>query len=248
MEFLAIMLPRDYGKQLSQCIHLLNLAVQADMDDFKADRDSVHSLMLKLRSRLQSTKLSFLEHLDMNDDALVEYLPPPAANRRLRALLTELKKIVSVAKALQANDVTLLDVRVWFDGLLKIKPQYERFIGPQAPIVHRTDFDVACMHILSGGSSRLKRGEWAALGPFRRLEADFVASGAADQDASSEDEASFVEKLQKRRRLVRKEINDARTTFGQERHSLQPITPEMILFLRQNSRYWNAQDVDDAIR
>ncbi|KAG4055553.1 hypothetical protein PC123_g9375 [Phytophthora cactorum] len=26
----------------------------------------------------------------------------------------------------------------------------------------------------------------------------------------------------------------ARTTYGQERHSLQPITLEMVLFLRQN--------------
>ncbi|KUF95182.1 Bidirectional sugar transporter SWEET15 [Phytophthora nicotianae] len=38
----------------------------------------------------------------------------------------------------------------------------------------------------------------------------------------------------------------ARTTFGQERHSLQSIALEMILFLRQNAGYWNAQTVDDA--
>ncbi|OWZ15092.1 hypothetical protein PHMEG_00011330 [Phytophthora megakarya] len=77
----------------------------------------------------------------------------------------------------------------------------------------------------------------------------------------------LVEELQKRRRLARKEItydlhssvhstsnvaerffSVARTTFSQERHRLQSITLEMILFLRQNSRYWNAQDVDDATR
>ncbi|OWZ07018.1 hypothetical protein PHMEG_00020644 [Phytophthora megakarya] len=212
MEFLATMLPRDYGKQLLQSLFLVADNCSVDMDDFNADLDSVHSLMLKLRS------------------------------------LTSL--------ALQAEDVTLLDVQVWFEGLVTIKPQYERFIGPQARIVHSTDFEVACVGILSGDSGRLKRGERTALEPFRRLEADSVASGAADQDASSEDEASFVEKLQKRRRLARKEpplqhssaSNVAERFFSVARHSLQPITLEMILFLRQNSRYWNAQDIDDASR
>ncbi|GMF24769.1 unnamed protein product [Phytophthora fragariaefolia] len=70
-----------------------------------------------------------LEHLDTRDDDLVDFLPPPATNRRLGALLKDLKKIESVSKALQRSDVTLLDVRVWFDGLLAIKPHYEKFIG-----------------------------------------------------------------------------------------------------------------------
>ncbi|OWZ06071.1 hypothetical protein PHMEG_00021727 [Phytophthora megakarya] len=274
--FLTTMLPRDYDKQLSQCLFLVADNCSAAMDDLKADLDSVHSLMLKLRTLSQSSKrrlktalrpvirqdtrwsstfgtvkryFELLDHLDMNDDAL------------------ELKKIESDAKALPAEDVTLLDVRVSFDGLLTIKSQYERCIGPQAWIVHSPDFEVACVRILSEDLSRLKRGERPDLEPFRRLEADSVASGAADQDTSSEDEAFCVEELQKRRRLARKEIkygllssihptsnvaerffSVARTTFDQERHSLQPITLEMILFLRQNSRYWNAQDVGDATR
>ncbi|ETO99561.1 hypothetical protein F441_23023 [Phytophthora nicotianae CJ01A1] len=83
MEFLANMLPRDYGKQLSQCLflvadncavnrllatlmgvplvgcasHRLNLAVQADIEKSKTDLDVVHSLMLKLRTLSQSAKL-----------------------------------------------------------------------------------------------------------------------------------------------------------------------------------------------
>ncbi|ETM43436.1 hypothetical protein L914_11083 [Phytophthora nicotianae] len=83
MEFLANMLPRDYGKQLSQCLflvadncavnrllatlmgvpllgcasHRLNLAVQADMEKSTTDLDVVHSLMLKLRTLSQSAKL-----------------------------------------------------------------------------------------------------------------------------------------------------------------------------------------------
>ncbi|ETP29905.1 hypothetical protein F442_21006 [Phytophthora nicotianae P10297] len=207
-----------------------------------------------------------LEHLDMNDDTLVEYLPPPAANRRLRALLKELKKVESVAKALEGAEVTLLDVRVWFDGLLTIKPQYERYIGPRAQIIHSPGFEAACVRVLGGDAGRLKRAERAALEPFRHRQAE--AAGEAREDGegpSSSEEDSFVVQLQKRRRIARKEVkydllasiqptsniaeryfSVARTTLGQERHSLQPITLEIIMFLRQNAGYWNAQTVDNA--
>ncbi|POM62670.1 hypothetical protein PHPALM_28143 [Phytophthora palmivora] len=76
------------------------------------------------------------------------------------------------------------------------------------------------------------------------------------------DEDSFVEQLQKRRRLAsvapRYELlgsipptsniaerffSVVRTTYGQERHSLQPITVEMLLFLRQNEQYWSARTI-----
>ncbi|KAE9263381.1 hypothetical protein PF008_g32379 [Phytophthora fragariae] len=42
-----------------------------------------------------------LEHLDTTDDALVDVLPAPASNKRLLALLKDLKKIKSVPKAIQ---------------------------------------------------------------------------------------------------------------------------------------------------
>ncbi|ETP19100.1 hypothetical protein F441_06785 [Phytophthora nicotianae CJ01A1] len=48
--------------------------------------------------------------------------------------------------------------------------------------------------------------------------------------------------------IVERFFSVARTTYGQERHSLNRITLEMVLFLRQNSVYWAAQTVDDATR
>ncbi|KAE9063994.1 hypothetical protein PF006_g30804, partial [Phytophthora fragariae] len=71
------------------------------------------------------------------------------------------------------------------------------------------------------------------------------AQSSVAEDAESGDEGSFVEQLQKRRRLAAVE---PRTTYGQERHSLQPITLEMLLFLHQNEQYWSAQTVDEATR
>ncbi|KAG6612840.1 GTP-dependent nucleic acid-binding protein engD [Phytophthora cinnamomi] len=64
MEFLANMLPRDFatlmGVPLVGCAsHRLNLAVQADMEQFSADLDLVQSLILKLRTLTQSAKLRY---------------------------------------------------------------------------------------------------------------------------------------------------------------------------------------------
>ncbi|KAG2948061.1 hypothetical protein C6341_g9173 [Phytophthora cactorum] len=82
-----------------------------------------------------------LELMDASDDDLADLMPSPACNRRLRALLPDLKKVESVSKAIQGEDVSLLDARVWLDGLISIKPYYARFIGPRAEIVHSPDFE-----------------------------------------------------------------------------------------------------------
>ncbi|KAL4123790.1 hypothetical protein PRIC2_009636 [Phytophthora ramorum] len=181
-------------------------------------------------------------HIDTTDDAVMDVLPAPASNKRLRALLNDLKKIESVSKGLQADNVSLLDVRVWFDGLIAIKSHYATYLGPRANIVHSPDFESGCVRVLEGKASRLTRGEKSAL-------RSFLCEDASDQDAAqateSGDEDSFVEQLQKRRRLA---SVAPRTTYGQERHSLQPITLEMLLFLRQNEEYWSARTVDEATR
>ncbi|KAL4165732.1 hypothetical protein KRP22_014442 [Phytophthora ramorum] len=175
----------------------------------------------------------------------MDVLPAPASNKRLRALLNDLKKIESVSKALQADNVSLLDVRVWFDGLIAIKSHYATYLGPRANIVHSPDFESGCVRVLEGKASRLTRGEKSAV-------RSFLCEDASDQDAAqateSGDEDSFVEQLQKRRRLASVAPSVARTTYGQERHSLQPITLEMLLFLRQNEEYWSARTVDEATR
>ncbi|KAG3120129.1 hypothetical protein PI125_g1427 [Phytophthora idaei] len=68
-----------------------------------------------------------LEHLDPTDDAVVDVLPAPPCNKRLLSLLKDLKKVDSVSKALQGASVTLLDVRMWFDGLIAVRPQHATF-------------------------------------------------------------------------------------------------------------------------
>ncbi|KUG02223.1 hypothetical protein AM587_10000365 [Phytophthora nicotianae] len=245
MEFLAEMLPRDFGKQLSDCLfvvgdncsvnrllatlmgvplvgcasHRLNRAVQVDMEQYADDLDLVQALMVRLRTLKQSAKLrskttlrpvtrqdtrwsstfdminryfKLLEHIDPTDDALVDVLPAPACNKRLLSLLKDLKKVESVSKALQGEHVSLADVRVWFDGLITVKPHYASYLGAHADIVHSPDFESGCVRILSG-NNRLTRAEKAALLPFRCIE-ERSTEGTSDSD----DGSSFVQILQKK--------------------------------------------------
>ncbi|ETO67469.1 hypothetical protein F444_15652 [Phytophthora nicotianae P1976] len=170
LDFLADMLLRDYGGCAS---YRLNLAVQNDMLAPEEDLAAVQALMsfVRLKTPLrpvirQDTRWSstfemvrryfkLLELLDADDDEIMELLPLPAANKRLRTLHQELRDIESVAKALQGHDVDLLDVREWFDELIAAKPQYARYIGPQANIVHSPAFEASCCRVLRGSASCL---------------------------------------------------------------------------------------------
>ncbi|KAF1773381.1 Ribonuclease H-like domain [Phytophthora cactorum] len=289
LDFLATMLPRDFGVQLVQCrfiegddcfvnrrlatlmevplvgcaSHRLNLAVQDDLAAYEDDLAAVQALMIKLRTLTESAKLrlktdlrpvirkqtrwsstfamvkryfELLEFIDVEDDDIMELLPAPAANKRLRVLYQELRDIESVSKALQGRDVDLLDVREWFDELISVKPHYARFIG---------------------NADRLTRAEKAVLPPF-------AATAPADaRESLEEQQDSFVERLRKRRRLYEERVEYEqlksipptsnvverffcvpRVTFGHQRHGLLPRTLETLLFLRENLSYWDASTVD----
>ncbi|EGZ09418.1 hypothetical protein PHYSODRAFT_254622 [Phytophthora sojae] len=229
-EFLANMLPRDFGKQLDQCVYIVGgncranrrLATSKELEDHEADLSDVQNLMTKLRTLTQSVKLrlktklrpvirqdtrwsstftmlhryfELLEHLDAHDDDIADLLPAPASNRRLRALLKELTDVESVSKALQGEDADLLDVREWFDGLIAVKLDYANYLGPRADIVHSPDFESGCVRVLLGNTNRLIRAEKAVLRPF-------AANMTPDPSTDDDSQGSFVERLQKRRRLA----------------------------------------------
>lgn len=132
--------------------------------------------------------------------------------------------------------------------------------GPRANIVHSPDFESGCVRVLKGNGARLTASEKRALRPF--LE---VATDPTNHSEEAEPE-SLVQRLEKRRRLEAREaryclvgsipatsnkverfFSIARTTLGHERNGLQPITLEMILFLRENSRFWDVSTVDQLL-
>ncbi|ETL86367.1 hypothetical protein L917_14199, partial [Phytophthora nicotianae] len=60
--------------------------------------------------------------LDRIDDQLVDFIPTPRENVRLKALYEDLKNLESVNKKLQTSTVSLLDVRALFDHVIKHYP------------------------------------------------------------------------------------------------------------------------------
>ncbi|KAG3007203.1 hypothetical protein PC123_g17769 [Phytophthora cactorum] len=80
--------------------------------------------LLEVLGRRQLFYFALLEFLDAEDEDIMDLPPSPARNRRLKKLHAELKDIESVSKALQAEDVNLLYVRVWFDELIAAHPAF----------------------------------------------------------------------------------------------------------------------------
>ncbi|KUG02193.1 hypothetical protein AM587_10005404 [Phytophthora nicotianae] len=132
---------------------------------------------------------------------------------------------------------------------------------PRAEIVHSPDFESDCVRVLKSQGQRLTRSEKSALEAFRVI----PAAQAARVRDDAETGGSFVERLQKRRRLEQHQpayellgripptsnlaegfFSVARNTFGLQRHSLQPYTLEMLLFLRQNESFWDARTVENS--
>ncbi|KAG3155967.1 hypothetical protein C6341_g15211 [Phytophthora cactorum] len=119
--------------------------------------------------------LSLLELLDADDDDLMEVMPTPAANKRLRALFKELKDFESVSKAHQGRDVDLLDV------LTSSLPSSHSM---NIPSVAYPDFEAGYVRVLRGRQDRLTRAEKAALLPFAKPVETEANQGNEDDNLS----------------------------------------------------------------
>ncbi|KAF4133499.1 hypothetical protein GN958_ATG17304 [Phytophthora infestans] len=93
--------------------------------------------------------------------------------------------------------------------------------------------DVRCARVLRGNTSSLGRAEKADLSAFNDISATATPAG-------NKQEGFFVERIQKRIRLVQQEQRFA-YAYG---NSLHPITLEQILFLRQDTNYWDVHTAD----
>ncbi|KAG3247867.1 hypothetical protein PI124_g7436 [Phytophthora idaei] len=138
-----------------------------------------------------------LPFIDSKDEELAELLPHASSNPQLRYLLG-LKDVKSVSEALQGSDVDLLDARVWFDGLTAgIVSDSPLCHPPSADIAHSPNSKPGCVHVLKGQAKRLTRAK-AALGRFL---VEPCAQDKVEDEEQADESASFVERLQKHRRL-----------------------------------------------
>ncbi|ETN19036.1 hypothetical protein PPTG_04453 [Phytophthora nicotianae INRA-310] len=248
--FLDSMLQRDYDKSLHDCLftvgdncavnrrlatiahlpligcasHRLNFAVQAYLQSYKDELDSIPNLMRKLRTLNHAAKLRaktslrpVLRHdtrwsstyamvgryfclagfIEADDEDMCELMPSPRSVKRLLSLLSDLKRIEYVSKSLQCGTTTILDVRLWFDGLIEVEPSFAEYLAPRARIVHSPDFESGCTKVLDGEGAKLTWAESAALEPFA------IEHSESEFDSESGSSTSnMVERFQSRPRHV----------------------------------------------
>ncbi|ETP20713.1 hypothetical protein F441_05619 [Phytophthora nicotianae CJ01A1] len=264
--------------------HRLNLAVQDYLRDYEDDLIVLQTLMRKTKTLNYAAALRFKtplrpiirqdtrwgstyamveryfrisEYLPVEDDDVAELLPSPRAIKRLRGLLVDLSRVQNVSKALQSDNITMLDARVWLDGLIDVEPSFHQYLEPRADIVHTPDFEIACTKVLAGDAAKLTRAQRLLLQPFEKQE--------CESEEESEGE-SFVAQLQRKRKraqrvqtyallaaipptsnIVERFFSLARITYGHERHRIAPYTLEKILFLRVNKRLWDIHTVNECL-
>jgi hypothetical protein len=76
-------------------------------------------------------------------EAVDEYLPRGTEIDTITELFEKLKKIESVNKAIQEEDVNIETVRALFDSLLEYFPEMFDYLNPGATIVHSPHFESA---------------------------------------------------------------------------------------------------------
>ena len=93
--------------------------------------------MLRQDTRWSSTfsmvkrYFDLLPFLDRDDEDIAELLPSPSTNKKLEMLL---EMVESVSKRLQSYSVTMRDLRILFDGLIKEKPLLRGYLGKNASL------------------------------------------------------------------------------------------------------------------
>ncbi|KAF4132753.1 hypothetical protein GN958_ATG18051 [Phytophthora infestans] len=198
--------------------------------------------------------------LDRIDDQLVDFIPTPRENVRLKALYEDLKNLESVKKKLHLTPVSLLDVRALFDHVVKHYPGTELYLSPTASLVKFPDFENEVVKLMAGRENILTGGEQAAVVILLQT-SDTVATGP--QEEGEDAHQSFAEASLSQEEVtpsredltwipptsndVERLFSRAGTVLSRLRRSLNPMTLETVLFLQFNRSLWDASAVAEAI-
>ncbi|GMF46637.1 unnamed protein product [Phytophthora fragariaefolia] len=235
--------------------HRLNLAVSIVTEPM--EDDTRWGSTFKMLSRY----FIFLEFIDRDDETLFNFIPTASENKKLKVLLEILTWIQSVSLTLQKEDLKLWEVRALFDTLLKQKPELKRYLGAGGSIVANPDFEAACVKIQLDKQHLMSRHEMLSVQSFvRQPKRSPILTSS---DATTESFASSVLKkarLQSTKstyvqvdtipptsNLAERLFSVARAMYSLHRHSLLPVSLEMILFLRTNRSYWDAQTLHQCL-
>lgn len=265
--------------------HRFNLAVQDLLAEEEMLISKINCLMVKLRTLLLSAQLlkltplrpktrnttrwsssfemvsrymlikEFLRKLD--SDEVDNLCPTPAENRRIEALLKQLKVLESVTKMLQEESTSVSDVRAMFDAVIEEFPETTDRLTSSAEIVHSPLFESAVVKVQRGNSSALSREERAMLSSL-----ELVRSG---ESSESDDRLSFAQRALKRQKtfgrartqnymdsrfllptsnICERLFSKAGHVLTDRRKGLSPVNLESQIFLHLNNDLWGTRDIN----
>ncbi|OWZ16262.1 hypothetical protein PHMEG_0009966 [Phytophthora megakarya] len=213
--------------------HRLNLAVCGFLEPYEHDLEQVQSLMRRLRTITQASKLrpklrnetrwgsiysmlaryfELREFINADDEKIAEEMPAPTANRRLKTLLTQL---------------------VMRNGLLVIQPSFANYLG--------LTFESAVVKVLTEHEEEDYRRDK----PTKIGLADRIVKRRKVEVATSAYE--LLEIIPPTSNIVECLFSVARMVLRYERNRITPLTLEMILFVKVNYSCWNVTTVDACI-
>ncbi|KAF1786658.1 hypothetical protein GQ600_13833 [Phytophthora cactorum] len=141
---------------------------------------------------------------DTSDDELAELKPTRHEENKLRALQNDLRDFISASKKLQNYDnVTLLDVRDFFDAMIERHPSVKQYLGAEAAIVKSPVFDKACVQVLLGQEAELTAEQHVHLRDFAVPAARHAGNdGDEDEDDSCDGFADRAPRARKEQRVA----------------------------------------------
>lgn len=269
--------------------HKLNLAIEQWIGREKGLSDSlqvVHNLMVKLRTIKNAAKLRELTHLgatgpietrwsgkfemlrryfriEEHIKALEDFdgdVPSRSQIRILQEAMTHFSRFQSITVNLQADEITLSQVRFYFESICEDYPDMLTHLSPTANIVQSPIFEQGLCKILDGREQ--------SLSPTEKQAVKHLRCGTVGHEESDCEGLSYFEQLEKKRRRVSVNqhryincsfipptSNTVERLFSRCKHvltdwrkSMSPIMFEAVMFLKLNREFWDVKEVAAAMK
>ncbi|KAJ0390251.1 hypothetical protein P43SY_010766 [Pythium insidiosum] len=204
-----------------------------------------------------------IPRLERIDERIIDFVPTPRENAKLKGLYEDLKNLESVNKRLQQDhEVSLSDVRLLFAHVVEHYPTTGKYLQPTAAVVKFPDFENGVVKILNDDMRHLTRQERAAVAKLLEpaVTTDSAASSATEKPRESFADAA-LSRSKTREATPRVDLqwipatsNDVERLFSRAglvysslRRAMNPATLETIMFLSFNRTWWDASAVAQGI-
>jgi hypothetical protein len=165
----------------------------------------------------------------------------------------------SVSVALQAENITLSDVRTLFDGLMNLPISsdlsVQQYLSPEATIVRCPTFESGIIKIIEGETSLMSSEEKRSCECFKR-ELENASDPSEINSIDLKNYAFCLLKSKKKRKLLESAYIDCSwipahsciaerafsisgIVYSERRQAMHPINLERAMFLLSNKEFWN---------